>query len=318
MQIVDGIPVRLQYSDVEREFTRYPHLRRAVDVAKSEGWRHALEAFYSDAMVEYSASSKRWKFLEVVPLSKNMTVLEIGIGLGQITGEIASRVAHVDALEVNLLNAMFAKTRCEQEHVENVTFTCGGDDCRLPYPDDRFDVVLLNLVFEWCAREIKDESPKVAQQYLLSEVYRVLKHGGVVQLNTKNRFSYRLLTGGRDEHTYGMRFGSALPRWLGRLFVWSRRKPRPPGYLPPGYLHSWWALRKLIRNAGFGEIHSYWTVPEMRFPEHIIEANARAIRAARKSLSRQAASRRTDILMRMTPAGLVKFFAAGLFFVARK
>ena len=264
MQIVDGIPVRLRYSDVEREMKRYPKIRRALDVAKSKGWRHALETEWDAAMVAYSGSSKRWKFLEIVPLSKNMTVLEVGIGFGQHTGEIASRVAHVDALEVKLVNALFAKTRCEQEQVENVTFTCGGDDCRLPYPDNHYDVVLLNLVFEWCASEIKDEIPEVAQRRLLSEVHRVLKAGGTVQLNTKNRFSYRLLTGGPDEHTYEMRFGSALPRWLLQLILRAQRKPRPPGYL-----HSWWALKKLITKAGFDEIQATGLYRKCAFPNSL-------------------------------------------------
>jgi SAM-dependent methyltransferase len=312
-QARDGIPVRLRFSDAERELERHPEVRRAIDLARAKGWRHALETVWDPAMVAYSASPKRLKFLEVVPLSKNMSALEIGIGLGQHTGEIASRVAHVDTLEIVLLNAIFVKTRCEQEQVKNVTFTCGGDDCRLPFPDNCYDVVFLNLVLEWCASEINDELPEIAQRRLLSEIRRVLKPGGLVQLNTKNRFSYRLLTGGRDEHTHEMRFGSALPRLLLHLILFAQGKSRPRGYL-----HSWWSLESLLRATDFSDIVSYWTVPEMRFPEHLILADARAIRAARKSISRQGESRRTDLLMRLTPASLVKFFAPGLFFIARK
>jgi SAM-dependent methyltransferase len=313
VQIVDGIPVHLRFSDAERELANYPEGCRAIELAKSKGWRHALEAECDAAMVAYSADPKRWKFLEAVPFLKTMTVLEIGIGHGQHTAEIASKVAHLDTLEVRLVNAMFAKIRCEQERVENVTFTCGGDDCRLPFPDGRYDAVLLNLVFEWCASEVSDEPAEVAQRRLLSEVYRVLKSGGIVQLNTKNRFSYRLLTGGPDEHTDEMRFGSALPRWLLRMILRVRRKPRPSGYL-----YSWRALKRLLHGTGFREIVSYWGVPEMRFPEHIIRADTQSVRTARKSISRQGESRRTDFLMRLTPASLVKFFAPGLFFVARK
>jgi SAM-dependent methyltransferase len=313
VQMVDGIAIRLQLSDVEQELSRYRKELRTVELAKTAGWRHALESECDPAMVAYSANQKRWKFLDVVPLSKNVTALEIGIGLGQHTGEIASRVAHLDTLEVRLVNAMFAKTRCEQERVYNVTFTCGGDDCRLPFPDGQYDVVLLNLVFEWCASELNNESAERAQRRLLTEIYRVLKPCGMVQLNTKNRFSYRLLTGGPDEHSYEVPFGSALPRWLLRLILWGKGKSRPAGYL-----HSWWALKRLLRDAGFIEIVSYWAVPEMRFPEYLIPVNARAIRAARKSMARQGESRRTDLMMRLTPANLVKFFAPGLFFIARK
>src|SRR2546421_11300747 len=65
-------------------------------------------------------------------------------------------------------------------------------------------------------------SAEHGQHRMLSEICRVLKPCGIVQLNTKNGFSYRLIIGGRDEHCHGMRFGSALPRWLLRRFTaWS-------------------------------------------------------------------------------------------------
>jgi SAM-dependent methyltransferase len=313
MQVVDEIPVRLRFSDVESEFAKYPKEQAAVDIAKAKGWRHALETQWDGPMVSYSGDRKRWKTFEPVPLTGNATVLEVGIGFGQHTGEIASRVAHLDALEVKLVNAMFAKTRCEQENIRNVTFTCGGDDCLLPFEDNRYDVVLFNLVFEWCGSESRDEPHEVAQRRLLTEAYRVLKPGGLLQLNTKNRFSYRLLTGGPDEHIYEMPFGSALPRWLCRLMLRLQGKPRPPGYL-----YSWWGLRGLLRDAGFDRMTSYWTAPEMRYPEHVVAADAQSIRAMRKKTVRQGAARRTNLMMRLTPAWMVKFVAPGLYFIARK
>ena len=97
VQAIDGIPVRLRFSDAEREFAKYPKILRAVNQAKSKGWRCALEAEWDAAMVAYSGSSERWKFLDTIPFSKTMIALEIGIGFGQHTGEIASRVAHLAA-----------------------------------------------------------------------------------------------------------------------------------------------------------------------------------------------------------------------------
>ena len=126
------------------------------------------------------------------------------------------------------------KIRCEQNSLENVNFACGGDDCRIPYPNDTYDIVILNLVLEWCANGAAELSAEHGQHRMLSEICRVLKPRGIVQLNTKNRFSYRLIIGGRDEHCHGMRFGSALPRWLLRRLL---RKA------PLGHLHSYGALR---------------------------------------------------------------------------
>ena len=313
MQLVDGIPVFLRFSDAQRELQNYPRERRAVELAKTKGWRHALETEWDPEMLAYAGERKRLKFLDVVPMSKTMAALEIGTGLGQHTAEIASRVAHVDSLDARLVNVLFAKARCDEDNVRNVTFTCGGDDCRLPFPDDRFDVVLLNLVLEWCAGDIKDEPHEAAQRRLLAEILRVLKPGGVLQLNTKNRYAIRLITGAADEHNFYVPFGSALPRWLLRLIHLSRGRPRPPGYL-----HSWQGLKRLLVNVGFTNLVSYWALPEMRFPEQFVLTDATAIRAAQRRITRLGEMRRTNFLMRITPARLVKHLAPGLFFVAQK
>ena len=147
------------------------------------------------------SDANRCKFLDLLPLSKDNTIaLEIGCGLGQHTAAIARRVKHLDVLEVRLLSALFTKIRCEQNSLENVNFACGGDDCRIPYPNDTYDIVILNLVLEWCANGAAELPAEHGQHRMLSEIRRVLKPRGIVQLNTKNRFSYRLIIGGRDEH----------------------------------------------------------------------------------------------------------------------
>ncbi len=309
----DGIPVFLRFSNVERELAEYPKEARAVELARAKGWHHALETLYDAAMLRYSADPERLRFLDVLPLQPDMTVLEIGVGFGQHTAAIAKRVKRVDTLEVRLVNALFAKVRCEQEGVANARFACGGDDCLLPFPDASYDAVLLNLVLEWCASGHPIGQGHVAQQRLLAEAQRVLKPGGWLEVNTKNRFGWGILSGGRDEHVDGMRFGSALPRGLLRLLLRSRGKQGPRGHL-----HSWRGLNRLLRRAGFARIDSYWTVPEMRFPKHFVPADASSIRAARPGLSELGASRRTRLLMQVTPAGLVRHVAPGLFFVAHK
>jgi ubiquinone/menaquinone biosynthesis C-methylase UbiE len=309
----DGIPVLLRYSDIEHERSQYAKEWKAVELAKANGWRRALEALYDRGMVKYSTSPERLKFIDLLPLSKDMTALEIGIGFGQHTAAIAERVKQLDTLEIRLVNAVFARIRCEQDGVDNVSFFCGGDDCRLPFPDNSYDAVLLNLVLEWCAGENQDEPAPVAQTRLLAEIRRVLRPGGLLQLNTKNRFAYKLLMGRGDEHAHDIPFGHALPRFLLRLITRWTGKGRPPGYL-----HSYTGLKRLLRRAGLVPIASYWAVPEMRYPDRLVPTEAHAIRAARPQLARLGESRLTNLLMHVTPASLVKHVAPGLFFVARK
>lgn len=313
--IRDGIPCFLSGDPVEDKRTRR-ELEDLSRIAEERGWRQALNEVYGvDAdIVKYATDESRAGFLDLLDLNPNQVVLEIGPGLGQFSPIIGRRVKHLYGLEVVEGQARFAAARCRQGGVFNTTFACGGDDCRLPYPDASVDVVVLNLVFEWCSTRNREESAEVGQKRLLDEMCRVLRPGGALYLSTKNRFALRYLLGKPDEHSFGMRFGNALPRWLHRLLLRARGHARPAGLL-----HSHNALRRMLKDAGFAEPRSFWTVPEMRFPTHYVPTDPASIRAARSSEGFvQADSRSTKWIVPWIPARFVKHFTPGLTFIARK
>lgn len=284
-------------------------------LARDRGWLEALKTVYESApdLVRYVIDSDRARFLDLLPITASSQVLEIGPGLGQFTPLLARRAESVCALEVVEQQAEFVAERCRQEQVTNVSVACGGDDCRLPYPDGSFDLVVLNLVFEWCGSRASTESPETLQRRLLAEIYRVLKPGGIVYLTTKNRYSLRYIVGGRDEHMGQMRFGSALPRRLAGWYMALRGKNAA------GLLHSWSELRAWLQNAGLSVDRSYWLAPEMRYPKNYVEANAAAIRTARQGADfPQGETRLIAALMRLLPAGLVRYFTPGLAFLAHR
>ena len=311
----DGIPSFLSGEPIEDDETRR-ELAKLNQSASQHGWRRALDEVYGPEadIVNYVTDPSRAGFLDLLGLDETRTVLEIGPGLGQFSWLIAKRAKHLYGLEVVEGQAHFAATRCRQEGVHNSTFACGGDDCRLPFPDECMDVVLLNLVFEWCSTRNPDESAETGQQRLLAEMHRVLKPGGSLYLATKNRFALRYLLGKPDEHSFAMRFGNALPRWLHRLALRIKGHARPAGFL-----HSHDALRSMLIDAGYAEVQSFWAAPEMRYPTHIIPTDSASIRAAR-SLENfvQGDSRSTKSIMPRIPSGMVKHFTPGLTFVARK
>ena len=311
----DGIPNFLAFSAVEDDES-IKRLEQLNLLAESMNWKEALESVYrsNSGFVDYVANSERAKFIELLPLTQKSDVLEIGPGLGQFTAMLATRVRSVCALEVVEGQARFAATRCRQEGIKNVQFAVGGDDCRLPYNDGSFDVVVLNLVFEWCGSRSSDEAFDSVQRRFLSEIARVLQPGGVLYIATKNRFALRYLLGKADEHCYGMAFGNALPRALTSLALRWRGRTRIGGML-----HSYKALRKMVFNAGFAKIDSYWATPEMRCPEFYVPCNAGAIRRARREPGfLQGDSKVTRFIMPLIPASLVKYLTPGLALLAVK
>jgi SAM-dependent methyltransferase len=316
-----GYPVRheipwfLRYEPVEKEEIR-DKLEQLNESAKRDGWREALKRVYGvdSDLYRYVTDPNRQALIELLPLTPHSVVLEIGPGLGQMTSCIAEQVEAVYALEVVPGQAYFTAERCRQEGRSNVSVACGGDDCFLPYPDNSFDVVVLNLVLEWCASRSTDEEPRTIQRRLLRESYRVLKGGGVIYLATKNRYALRYLIGKSDEHAYGIRFGSALPRWLLFLLLRFRGRKRPAGVL-----YSYARMRRMLLSVGFVDPRSFWAAPEMRFPRDYVETDTALVRAARRQVGfEQGEMRSTRLLMPVVPAVFVKYLTPGLLFLASK
>lgn len=273
-------------------------------IARRDGWSKAIAQQFGAA--EYLMDERRGIFLDLLPI-EGADVLEIGPGFGQFTDRIAGLAKSVAALEVDPVQADFIREKLRQEEITNTTVTTGGGDCRLPYADKLFDLVVLNLVLEWCATAI-DEPHEVAQLRLLREIARVLRPGGRLYVATKNRFALRYLIGKPDEHYHNMRFGSALPRWLA---------DRLHGRRSRGRLYSWRGLRQLLDQAGFKVEQSWWAAPEMRFPARMVPTDSKSVREARRAGVRQGSARAETLLMRLVPAPFVKHVAPGLSFLAR-
>ena len=307
--IVGGIPYFLRYDPVE-DAESIDRLRSLNETARKEGWRVALERNWPD-VVGYVTDKGRLAFIDLLPVSEESRVLEIGAGLGQHTVALAQQARVVHALEVVPGQAEFVAQRCVQSGFKNVFVACGGDDCCLPYADGCFDLVVANLVFEWCGTRERRLRPMEAQQRLLHEIRRVLKSEGVLFLATKNRYAIRYVLGGRDEHMNGMRFGNALPRWMGSLCA--RRQRRQTR----GMLHSYGALQKSLSLSGFGMSRSYWAIPDMRYPKLYVPADPPSIQKVQDNKEFFKGESRSVQLMRLVPARLVKFVAPGLVFLAR-
>jgi SAM-dependent methyltransferase len=307
------VPVYTKFPQTESE-EKQRELDRLNEIAGRDGWQSALREIYGSH--DYITHPVRYKFLDILPLHKEDTILEVGAQHGQITTELARRVGFVHALEVVPGYARFAAVRCLQEGLRNVEVGCGVDDCQLPYTDEKFDGVVLNLVLEWCGARDPSTPHVESQSRLLRECWRVLRPGGWIYLMTKNRFGMVLLHGVHDTHTFDWRFGQALPRWLLAVLIRLRKKPRPAGML-----HSYSALRRIVLEAGFSNVQPYWAVPDTsyRFPTEFIRGDAKAIRAARKRPDFvQGSYAKAEIMFRLTPAPLIKYLTSSLIFFAGK
>jgi ubiquinone/menaquinone biosynthesis C-methylase UbiE len=311
-----SIPFFLKYSTFEHELNNPPELVQLNTLTPKIGWYAAMKSCFGvdSEMMNYTTNVNRAGYLDLLDLKGYQDVLEIGVGLGQHTVELAKKVRSVKGIDVVLQNAIFTKLRCEEEGLNNVTLCCGGDDNHLPYTSGSFDFVVMNLVFEWAASRNQENPEQAGQKIMLKEINRVLKPGGVLYLNTKNRYALRLLIGKRDEHANLLRFGHALPSFLLKILI-SITGNKKTG----GTLHSYPRLKGMLTEADFSIQDSYWAVPEMRYPTHFVRTEKAEIKQFRcKKNTIQGEFRSTNLLMRLIPSSLVKYFTPGLLFLATK
>lgn len=285
------------------------NLNRLLEIAKKSNFENALAEVFEDS--RYVTDSSRAAYLNLLPLDNESEVLEIGASLGQHTKLIAAKAKHVEALEVVPEQALFAQLSCQQSGINNVFVSVGGENCKLPYKADSFDIVILNYVLEWCG--MRAELPfRSAQALLLSECQRALKPGGVLFVSTKNRFNLRLLLGAVDDHV-AFRFGNALPRWLMALL--SKLKPRPPIW---GFLYSYGGLRRALLAKGFRRTAAKLALPDARYPlvySSFEDTELSALRADQRLLG---ADRLTAFLLKYVPGRVIKWIAPSLVFIAQK
>lgn len=127
---------------------------------------------------------------------KCLELLDIGCGTGAnlpMLAQVAGQDGFVTALDYSPLALQFAAKELNKQHEADGSIALlRGDATRLPFADNRFDVVTMLDVLE----HVEDDCAAV------SEIYRVLKPGGVFILSVP---AYQKLWSAHDEALHHFR-----------------------------------------------------------------------------------------------------------------
>lgn len=193
--------------------------------------------------VLYQLSSRRAVIAEPMRLKKTDRVLEIGSGMGPITGALASRSGYVDCVELSARRALASAYR-NRAH-DNITIYVGNFEAvQLPA---QYDVVTLIGVLEYAASYIHANGDPF--EAMLRRAWELLKPGGLIYIAIENRLGMKYFAGCREDH-------------LGRSFVGVEGYPDGGGVRT--FTHS--ELRALLDRSGFASPYFYYPFPDYKLP----------------------------------------------------
>lgn len=160
---------------------------------------------------------------------KSLSLLNVGGSAGIIDNYLADHFANVIGLDIDAPAVEYAKENFKKVNLAFVV----GDALDIKYSDQSFDVVISSNVYE----HVPDAGK------MMTEIYRVLKPGGVCYFAAANRIVW-------NEPHYNLKLLSVIPRWLAHRYI--KAAGRAPFYHEKHY--TLWGLRKLVSKF---TIHDY-------------------------------------------------------------
>lgn len=193
----------------------------------------------------YQLSKQRENIIEPMEIGKEDEVLEIGAGMGAVTGAIASRAKHVDCVELSKRRSLANGYR--NRTYNNIRIIVGNYQ-KIQLKKE-YDVITLIGVFEYAQNYISGQNP---YGDFLKDIYRNLKPGGKLYIAIENKLGMKYFAGCVEDH-------------IGRSFAGIE------GYDNESMVRTFTKsqLEQLLSDNGFCDLYFYYPYPDYKLPVQI-------------------------------------------------
>jgi len=312
-ELVDGI---VSFSLTNTDFGEFSHekMREIVQTAEKEGWRDTVAKtfeFENSNFGHLVLDERRAKFKELLHLSGDEVILDVGCGYGAISMQLSRHARHVVSIDSGLDRLRLFSVIKRQENIDNITIIHNANILHLPVKSGFFDVIVIVGVFEYLPTGLMDLSITEAQHRILKELLRVLKPEGKLYMATKNRFGLSYLTGAADHN--GLRFGPILPRPAANLLT--RILYNKPYRIVVDSLP---AYKRLFSEAGFINTAFYWAFPGYQQADIFVPLDNRADSAGANAWLTQYSGVRRAIMGFLNKTGLLPYLVQNFSIIAEK
>ncbi len=195
--------------------------------------------------VLYQLSQQRQNIIKPMEIDSNDIVLEVGAGMGAVTGAIARRCKKVECIELSKRRSL-ANAYRNREYDNIEIYVANFQDVPL---SRKYDVVTLIGVLEYAQSYIDSATP---YEDFIEKIAGVLNQGGRIYIAIENKLGLKYFAGCSEDH-------------LGKPFVGIE------GYTKTDKVKTFSRsqLINLLVEHGFQEPYFYYPYPDYKFPTEI-------------------------------------------------
>ena len=199
----------------------------------------------SEYTINNTFSAVRQNILNWYPFREHASILEVGAGMGVITGMLCDRAEYVTAIEMSAARADVIKARYgSRSNLKVISENINDWDI-----EDKFDYIVFIGVLEYAA--VFSESRRPYDEFLLS-AKRLLKDDGIILFAIENRFGLKYWLGASEDHLQKPFAGIEGYKEAKTAKTFSRKE-----------------LENILDRVGLSNHRFYSVLPDYKFPELI-------------------------------------------------
>ena len=219
---------------------------RILDIVRNEeGYEYALDE-YTSWPILYHLTRQRENIVLPMEIGKSDEVLEVGAGMGAVTGALAREAKKVDCIELSRRRSLVNAER--HKDLDNIEIFVGNfRDIRI---EKKYDAVVLIGVLEYAVYYVGGEDP---YETFLKKIAECLKPGGKLYIAIENKLGMKYFAGFHEDH-------------LGKPFVGIE------GYKKEDHVRTFTRseLSELTMRCGFEDLYYFYPFPDYKLPTVIL------------------------------------------------
>ena len=205
----------------------------------------------------HNFTNARENLINWYPFNSEASVLEIGAGMGALTGLLCDKCRVVISVEQSEKRAQIIRER----HKDKKNLTVYTDDIYEHTFDDKFDYILLIGVLEYVGINSTDGNPYLK---LLRQIRSLLKPNGKLLLAIENQYGLKYWCGAAEDHT-------SIP--FDGISGYNNESVTGRYYKTGVKTFSRYGLQNMLYRCGFNHNKWYYPLPDYKFPMAVFSDN---------------------------------------------